>query len=108
MKAPEKYRTEVVPYAEAPWAPHMPGYEFRWAWRVLNPDGSVHATGVSNGSVENARAQADTVADRRLANNRGILIPRTSIIKKTSGRTAPPTGGPIAEDGLTPLLSDEG
>ncbi len=108
MKAPENYRTEVVPYAEAPWAPHIPGCGFRWAWRVLNPDGSVHVTGVSNGSAEEARAQAENTADRRVANNRGIVIPRTVIIKKSRGRTVTGTGGTGAKDGSSPLLSDEG
>lgn len=108
MNAPEHYRTEVVPYEEAPWAPHLPGCGFRWAWRVLNPDGSVHVTGVSNGSAEEARVQAENAAYRRVANNRGIVIPRATIIKKSRARALNRVGGTSAEDGSSPLLSDEG
>lgn len=108
MNAPEHYRTEVVPYAEAPWAPHLPGSCFRWAWRVLNPDGSVHVTGVSNGSAEEASAQAENAAYRRVANNRGIVIPRAAIIKKSRARAVNRVSGTSAEDGSAPLLRDEG
>ena len=107
MNAPEHYRTEVVPYTEAPWAPHLPGCGFRWAWRVLNPDGSVHVTGVSNGSVEEARVQAENAASRRFANSRGVQIPRTAISKKSRARAVTRASGRDAEDGSVPLLSDE-
>ncbi|MHB8697698.1 MAG: hypothetical protein ACYC9J_06625 [Sulfuricaulis sp.] len=108
MNAPENYRTEVVPYAEATWAPHLPGCRFRWAWRVLNPDGSLHLTGVSNGSAEEARAQAENAAHRRVANNRGIVIPRTAIIKKSRVRPDTRASGMNAGKRSAPLLSDEG
>jgi hypothetical protein len=108
MKAPEHSRTEVVPYTEASWAPHLPGFSFRWAWRVLNPDGSVHVTGVSNGSAEEAQAQAENVASRRFANNRGVVILRTALSKKSSARAVTRASGRDAEDGSAPSLSDEG
>ncbi len=108
MNAPVHYRTEVVPYAEAPWAPHLPGCDFCWAWRVLNPDGSVHVTGVSNGSAAEAQVQAENAAYRRFANNHGVLIPRTTIIKKSRARTVTRASGADAEDRSAPPLSDEG
>ena len=108
MKALEHSRTEVVPYAEAPWAPHLPGFSFRWAWRVVNPDGSVHVTGVSNGSAEEARAQAENAATRRFANSRGVVILRTALSKKSRARSLTRASGRDAEDGSVPLLSDEG
>ncbi len=108
MNAPEHYRTEVMPYAEAPWAPHLPGCAFRWAWRVLNPDGSMHVTGVSNGSAQDARVQAENAASRRVANNRGVLIPQTAIIKKSRARAVTRASGMDVADGSAPPLSDEG
>lgn len=82
MNAPENYRTEVLPYEEAPWAPRLTGYRFRWAWRVLNADGSMHIRGASNGSVTEAQESAKNAAHRRIANNHGVLIPQAVIIKK--------------------------
>jgi hypothetical protein len=108
MKVAELARTEVVPYTEAPWAPHLPGFSFRWAWRVLNPDGSVHVTGVSNGSAEEAQMQAKNAASRRFANNRGVVIPRTARSKKSRAQAVTRASGRGTEDGSVPLLSDEG
>jgi len=81
VNAPENYQTEVLPYEEAPWAPHLTGYRFRWAWRVLNEDGSVHIRGASNGSVSEALESAENSARRRIANNHGVLISKVAIIK---------------------------
>lgn len=108
MNAPEHYRTEVVRYVDAPWAPRLPGCVFRWAWRVLNLDGSIHVTGVSNGSAQEARVQAENAAYRRVANSRGVLIPQTAIIKKSRTRAVTRSSGMDAEDGSAPPLNNEG
>lgn len=109
MKAPAHYRTEVVPYTEAPWAPHLPGFSFRWAWRVVNPDGSVYLTGVSNGSAEEAWVQAEEAASRRFDNNRGVMISRTAISKKSRARTTTRADDrDVAEDGSAPLPNAKG
>lgn len=95
MNAPENYRTEVVPYEDAPWAPRLTGHRFCWAWRVVNEDGSVLISGASNGAASEAREAAENAARRRIANNRGVLIPRRAVVRKPRGR------------GLRPF-SDEG
>lgn len=107
MNVPEHYRAEVVAYEDAPWAPRLTGYRFSWAWRVLNEDGSVLISGASNGTAREAREAAENAARRRIANNRGVLIPLRAPAKKPRVPVSLRPGGVGFDDGLMSTLNED-
>lgn len=44
----KQYRVDILPYAEAPWAPRAPGTALRWAWRIVDGVGDPQMCGSSN------------------------------------------------------------
>ncbi len=55
-KFPERqYRVDILPYAEASWAPSTPGTALRWAWRIVDETGHAQMSGSSNLSEQALR-----------------------------------------------------
>lgn len=102
MGVPENYRTEIIPFDDAPWAPRLTGYRFCWAWRVLNEDGSVLIHGASNGSANEARETAENAARRHIANTRGVLIPLRAPARKPRTQELRPFSSVGFEDESAP------
>ncbi len=84
---------EVVPYNEAPWAPKLPGSQFKIAWRILDTDGTHRAPGISNAPEQEVKRFAKAAAERIDSYQSGVnflkLLPAVSL----RGRK-PPAGLP--------------
>lgn len=58
-------KTELCPYADAPWAPA--GGSFDWAWRVSRPSGD-SVTGAYKGKKSEAQRKVKAIAQRMKKN----------------------------------------
>ncbi len=58
-----RVKTELCPYVDAPWAHHLPGGKFDWAWRVSRPSGD-SITGALKGKKADAIRRVKDVAKR--------------------------------------------
>lgn len=64
------YQIDIVPYAEAPWAPVAPGASLRWAYRIVDAAGQPKMVGSSNDSEQKVREFARAAVTRlKLLNN---------------------------------------
>lgn len=76
-------RYEIVPYADAPWAPGHGVGDFTWAWRVVGARGNT-VTGASNGSRKWAVATARRVVARMRKASVGQGNPRAYVVSGNS------------------------
>jgi hypothetical protein len=60
---------EVVPYAEAPWAPRSHGCKFTWAWRIRKD----HVNRIS-GACGGPRRHAEKMAKHAAARIRYLVV----------------------------------
>lgn len=87
--ADPKYRIEVLPYAEAPWAPTVPGTPLRWAWRIADESGRPQMVGSSNLSEQQVRdlTEAAVVRLKNYESGKPRKINPTLKQKRTSHST---------------------
>jgi hypothetical protein len=67
---------EIVPYADAPWAPRLDGAKY--AYRVMLPGDAV-MTGATRGNRETVTKAAKKLADRLKRDRRGDIGPYRSF-----------------------------
>lgn len=66
----EPYRIDILPFAEAMWAPRAAGTSLRWAWRIIDAVGNAKMVGSSNDPEQKVREFAIAAVTRlKLLNN---------------------------------------
>ncbi len=78
------YRIDVMPCADAPWAPTSPGTALRWAWRIVDESGQIQAIGSSNLPEQEVRNLA-AAAVTRLKNYHAGKPPKINPTLKRKG-----------------------
>ncbi len=62
--ADRHFRIEILPYAEAPWAPTAQGTSLRWAWRIVDESGQSQMVGSSSLSEQEVRLLVESAITR--------------------------------------------
>ncbi|MHB8727405.1 MAG: hypothetical protein ACYC9K_00010 [Sulfuricaulis sp.] len=86
--ADRKYRIEVLPYAQAPWAPMAQGTALRWAWRIVDETGRSRMVGSSNKSNHEVRGLAEAALIRMGKLNVGQPVKLNPILNRKSRNRA--------------------
>ncbi len=88
--ANQNYRIDVLPYADAPWAPTAPGTPLRWAWRVVDEAGQPQMVGSSNLSEQKVRDLAAAAVTRLRSLNAGKPAKINPTLKRKGSSNSNP------------------
>ncbi len=91
------YRIEVLPYAEAPWAPTAQGTALRWAWRLVDDTGRSQMVGSSSKSEYEVRSLAEAALIRMRKLDIG-QPPKINPTLNRRSRTRVTNGTPLEQE----------
>lgn len=92
-----QYSIEVLPYADAPWAPTAPGMSLRWAWRIVDETGGSQMVSSSSLSEQEVRRVAEAALIRMRKLDTG-QPPKINPTLNRRSRTRATHGTPLEQE----------